>query len=245
MKNGLFILLCLASITAFAADTLSLIDLYAFKEGDQTGSALDNTSLVLVLGAGPHSLPQEQAYFSAKAHYDFHITRVAVKNSAPAVRDDVVLRFDFGAPDATTHRQAITVAAIRGGQGTLVSSLAKDGKPIVTTSLSDIKSDPTAVVTNTVTLGTVDMTLFAGLREDASFHDAAQLSRVRAYVAGAASSVSGASSVGSGDPFRAVDKAVDAAKGFNVNAIVVRVPLGLLQANGETIFDVWATVSSL
>ena len=48
-------------------------------------------------------------------------------------------------------------------------------------------------------------------------------------------------------PFRDPDNAVDFAKGYNVNAIVLRVPIQLLQqgAPGITTFDVWESISVL
>jgi hypothetical protein len=44
--------------------------------------------------------------------------------------------------------------------------------------------------------------------------------------------------------FRSPDEAVDFAKGYNVNTIVVRVPIAFLAGdNGSTTFDVWETIS--
>ena len=78
------------------------------------------------------------------------------------------------------------------------------------------------------------MKLFAGLREDPFFFDVEAFFRVRAGAAG------GGPAVG----FAPAIDAVDFAQGYNVNAVVLSVPISFLQSGGtDTIFDVWESVS--
>ena len=60
---------------------VNLTDLYAFREGDQTGNAAQNSNLILVMNTNPRSVARQQYYFSARARYEFRIER-AVNNSA-------------------------------------------------------------------------------------------------------------------------------------------------------------------
>jgi hypothetical protein len=72
------------------------------------------------------------------------------------------------------------------------------------------------------------------LREDPFFFDVEQFFRVRA----------GALGIGPAVGFRPNDRALDFAKGYNVNTIVVRVPQLFLQAEkGGNIYDIWETIS--
>jgi hypothetical protein len=76
--------------------------------------------------------------------------------------------------------------------------------------------------------------VFAGLREDPFFFDVEQYFRVRA----------GARGLGPAAGFRSPDKAIDFAKGYNVNAIALRVPIKFLQGSTSAkTFDVWQTIS--
>lgn len=76
--------------------------------------------------------------------------------------------------------------------------------------------------------------MFAGLREDPFFFDVEQYFRVRAGAAGTGPAVG----------FRSPTTAVDFAKGYNVNAIAVRVPIKFLQGGSQAkVFDVWETIS--
>ena len=92
--------------------------------------------------------------------------------------------------------------------------------------------NPTIVNNNFTVTGT-PITVFAGLREDPFFFDVEAFFRVRAALAGG----------GPGATFFATDDANDFAQGYNVNSIVVRVPISFLQQNSETSFDVWETIS--
>ncbi len=79
--------------------------------------------------------------------------------------------------------------------------------------------------------------MFAGLKEDPFFFDVEQYFKVRAGIA-ATDTVA----VNFGTSTAA--NATDFTAGYNVNAIVARVPLAFLK-NGhtETSFDVWETIS--
>ncbi|MBI4576257.1 MAG: DUF4331 family protein [Planctomycetes bacterium] len=201
---------------------LNLTDLYAFREGDQTGVTADNANLILIMDTNPRSVARQQYFFSTTARYEFHVTRVTANTDTPTGADDVILRFEFGTPD-TNKRQPVIVTALLDGQ--VLQSAVRKGtsNPIQTTELGG------AIIENTVTLGTRDLTIFAGLREDPFFFDVEQFFKVRGGAAGA---------------FRTAATAVDFTAGYNVNAIVARVPIAFLQGSTTlTRFDVWETVS--
>ena len=209
------------------ARSLNLTDLYVFRENDQdNGAAAGN--LVLIMNTNPRSVARQQYYFSTNARYEFHLTQRADKNAPVTGADDVTLRFEFGAPDGNS-RQPVTVTAIRNGS-TLSTSTQTGGGSILTTPINDA---PAATM---VDLGGSTLKVFAGLREDPFFFDVEQFFRVRAdrRANGAAGTVG----------FRNLETAVDFTKGYNVNAIVVSVPISFLaNGTGATTFDVWETIS--
>ncbi len=204
---------------------VNLTDLYAFREGDQTGNAAQNSNLILVMNTNPRSVARQQYYFSARARYEFRIERAASNSAAPTAaglsRPDIILRFEFGEPVA--NKQSIKVTAIRDG----VSMVATGA---VTTPLPVTAADTPTI--NAVTLGGSRLDVYAGLREDPFFFDVEQFFRVRAGALGLGPSVG----------FR--DPGLDFTSGYNVNSIVVRVPIAFLQgATTATTFDVWETIS--
>ncbi|MBW4692411.1 MAG: DUF4331 domain-containing protein [Lyngbya sp. HA4199-MV5] len=202
---------------------LNLTDLFVFREKDQNPTASDS-DLVFVMNTNPRSLARQQYYFSTRARYEFKVTRAADKDTTPTGQTDVLLRFEFGAPDAN-NQQAIKLTTIRDGskQTTVI------GK---TTPLA---ANPSAEpIVNQVALGDANLSVFAGLREDPFFFDVEQYFRVRAGAAGTGPAVG----------FRSPATAIDFAKGYNVNAIVVRVPIKFLQGGSQAkVFDVWETIS--
>ena len=104
--------------------------------------------------------------------------------------------------------------------------------PFMTTSFSEGKAG--GATENHVTVDGTDVTVFAGLREDPFFFDVEQFLKVRA----------GAAGLGPSATFKTPEQAVDGFARQNVNSIVVRVPLKLLQTTAaEPIFDVWETIS--
>src|SRR3989442_6887446 len=96
---------------------VNLTDLYAFREGDQTGDASQNANLILVMNTNPRSVARQQYYFSARARYEFRIERAASNSAAPTAaglsRPDIILRFEFSEPAA--NKPSMKVTAIRDG----------------------------------------------------------------------------------------------------------------------------------
>ena len=211
------------------ARSLNLTDLYVFREHDQdSGAAAGN--LVLIMNTNPRSVARQQYYFSTNARYEFHLTQRANATAPVTGADDVTLRFEFDAPDAS-NQQAMTITAIRNGSMTQATATVGGGA-ILTTPIT--AGSP---VNNLVSLGGSTLKIFAGLREDPFFFDVEQFFRIRADWRAAAP---GAGSVVPRD----LNTAVDFAKGYNVNAIVVSVPVSFLaNGTGATTFDVWETIS--
>ena len=210
---------------------LNLTDLFVFREDNQTGNSADKGNLVLIMNTSPRSLPEQQYYFSQNASYQFHLTRVTAdnKNTSPTGKSDIVLSFMFGAQDAS-NRQPVTITATRDGQ-TVSATTTAEGAPILTT---DVQSSMANELTNsTITLDGENLTVFAGMREDPFFFDVQQFFKVRAGAAGLGPKVG----------FLPPSEAEDFTKGYNVNTIVVRVPISFLQTDAaEPVFDVWETV---
>jgi hypothetical protein len=208
--------------------SLNLTDLYVFRENDQdSGAAAGN--LVLVMNTNPRSVARQQYYFSTNARYEFHMTQRASGTAPVTGADDVTLRFEFDAPDVS-NAQAMTITAIRNGS-TQTATLKVGGGSILTTPIT------AAPVTSMVELGGSTLKVFAGLREDPFFFDVEQFFKIRADWRASAPAA------GSVVP-RTLDTAVDFAKGYNVNAIVVSVPVSFLaNGTGATTFDVWETIS--
>lgn len=196
---------------------VNLTDLYVFREGDQTGVPADNSNLILIMNSNPRSIPRQQYFFSTNARYEFHLSRQSAVDNQATGADDVTLRFEFGAPDAQ-GRQAISVTAIRDGV-----TLTGGGAATLTTPIG------TAPVNNSVSLGGTDLTVFAGLREEPFFFDVESFFQTRATGT---------------VQLKPAATAVDGFAGYNVNSIVVRVPIAFLQSAGiEQVFDVWETIS--
>ncbi|WP_041549692.1 DUF4331 family protein, partial [Chamaesiphon minutus] len=106
--------------------SLNLTDLYAFREQDQNSNA-NPSDLVLVMNSNPRSIARQQYYFSTNARYEFKLTRVANKDATPTGQEDVIIRFEFGAPN-DQQQQQIKMTVIKDGQTTSATNL-------VTTSL--------------------------------------------------------------------------------------------------------------
>jgi Domain of unknown function (DUF4331) len=204
---------------------VNLTDLYVYREKDQNSSAADG-DLVFTMNTNPRSVARYQYYFSTTALYQFHITQVGDVNSTPTGRADIILRFAFSPPNSK-GMQAVAITVVRGGSETTTKTTVNGGL-IATTPLNS------NAVLNTVPVGGSNLTVFAGLREDPFFFDVEQFFRVRAGALGTGPKVG----------FKEPSKAIDFAKGYNVNTITVRVPKAFLQAGtGANTFDVWSTVS--
>ena len=202
---------------------LNLTDLYVFREKDQNPQA-SSGDLVFIMNTNPRSLARQQYYFSTRARYEFNVTRITNNDATSTGTKDVTLRFEFGAPNPKNGQQEITITTLRDGSTNGVS------KAITTPILN--ASNP---VVNQVSVSGANLSVFAGLREDPFFFDVEQYFRVRA----------GALRIGPAvNKFRPDKEAIDFTKGYNVNAIAVRVPIKFLQGSTTaTTFDVWQTIS--
>lgn len=206
--------------TEIKGRNLNLTDLFVFREQDQNANAAEE-DLILIMNTNPRSLANQQYYFSTRARYEFKVSRVTNNDATPTGVPDVVLQFKFGQPNAN-GQQNIELTAIKDGVTTVANQTLR------TTS---IKANPNV---GQVSLNGSTLSVFAGLREDPFFFDVEQFFRVRAGALGIAPAVG----------FRDPNTAVDFAKGYNVNAIAVRVPIKFLQGStSATTFDVWETVS--
>ena len=203
---------------------LNLTDLYVFKESNFETAGLDATQLVLIMNSNPRSLPRQQYFFSTTAVYDFHISRVGVSSptvidTAGTTNDNVILRFQFGAPNSS-NVQSITMTTIVDGVSTVATGTA------LTTSLANGGS-PT---NNTLMVGSNSFSVFAGLRADPFYFDVQSFFKWRA-------------NIGSNPALSTIFANANFAAGYNVNSIVVRLPIAFLQTSSQTVFDNWVTVS--
>ncbi len=211
---------------------LNITDVYAFREDNQSGNPSDAKNLVVILNTNPRSLPSQQYFFSTKARYDIHFSRVvtADKVKKPVGKDDVILRFTFSEPTAN-GQQKITLTVIEDGKANTFDKTAGAGE-ILTTPISE--SQAGRPISNNINMTDGQMTVFAGLREDPFFFDVEQFFKVRAEA------VKTKKFIG----FLPALQAKDFTHNYNVNAIVVRVPIAALQSQAkETVFDVWTTIS--
>ena len=206
--------------TEIKGRNLNLTDLFVFREQDQNPNASEG-DLIFIMDTNPRSLANQQYYFSTRARYEFKVSRVTNNDATPTGVPDVVLRFKFGQPNAN-GQQNIELTAIKDGVTTVANQTLRT---------TPIKANPNV---GQVSLNGSTLSVFAGLREDPFFFDVEQFFRVRAGALGIAPAVG----------FRDPNTAVDFAKGYNVNAIAVRVPIRFLQGStSATTFDVWETVS--
>ncbi len=209
--------------TSTKGRNVSLTDLYVFREQDQNANARAD-DLVFVMNTNPRSVARQQYYFSNNTRYEFHVSHVANKDAIPTGKDDMILRFEFGAPGPNAQ-QNFRLSLVSGNR--IIGT--NTGK---TTALA--ANPATAPVLNSLSIGNSKVDVFAGLREDPFFFDVEQFFRVRA----------GAAGIGPAVGFKPANQAIDFAKGYNVNAIVARIPKSLLRGTSNTdVFDVWETIS--
>jgi hypothetical protein len=211
--------------TSTKGRNVNLTDLYVFREKDQNGAARED-DLIFVMNTNPRSLARQQYYFSNNAHYEFHISRVANKDDIPTGKQDITLRFEFGKPESNAQQTFRLIAAANGRK-------IGSANGVTTPLTPDPRSAPKI---NSLSIGNSKIDVFAGLREDPFFFDVEQFFRVRA----------GAAGIGPAVGFRPANQAIDFAKGYNVNSIVVRIPRSFLQGgnNKVNVFDVWETIST-
>ncbi|BAY30064.1 hypothetical protein NIES2107_19080 [Nostoc carneum NIES-2107] len=200
---------------------LNLTDLYVFREQDQNPAASPD-DLVFVMNTNPRSLARQQYYFSSNAVYEFKVSRVAHKDATPTGKEDAVLQFEFSPPNSN------------GEQEFKLTAIADGKKRSATGRTTPLSADPQNPTINRLSLGKTEVSVFAGLREDPFFFDVEQFFRVRA----------GALGFGPAVGFRPANQAIDFAKGYNVNSIVVKIPRSFLAGHtNATTFDVWETIS--
>lgn len=215
--------------TQIKSRALNLTDLYVFREDAHTGNAADADNLIVVMNSNPRSLPRQQYFFSTDAIYSVHVGRQSDPDNAVTGVDNLRFDFRFAAPDANNQQSFSMDVVSLDASGTPVAVITSTGGQ--TTPANSPLGNPTAI-NNTFTVDGNTITVFAGLREDPFFFDVEAFFKTRASVAG-----------GGGPLFSSPDDAVDFAQGYNVNSIVMRVPINFLQANGETTFDVWESIS--
>lgn len=219
--------------TNIKSRNLSLTDLYVFREDWHSGNAADSANLVFVMNTNPRSLPRQHYFFNTEAVYSFHVSPKGNVNDPADGADRLRFDFRFGAPNAN-NQQSIQMDVVRlDASGAFISqATVTDG---LTTTAPPLLGQPNPTpVTNSFNIDGSSIRLFAGLREDPFFFDVEAFFRVRAGAAGAGPAVG----------FAPAADAVDFAQGYNVNSVVLAVPIAFLQQGGtETVFDVWESVS--
>jgi len=226
--------------TQIKSRNLNLTDLYVFREDWQTGNVADASNLILIMNTNPRSLPRQQYFFNTQAIYSFHVSRLANRDVAATGVEDVRFDFNFGAP--ANNQQEIFLNLVRFSNGQEVSRETLPAGSTTPAAPLLGNSPAPAPVSNTVITASGALTVFAGLREDPFFFDVDAFFRTRALLANNTSPVSRTLPGAPGTNTNAATS-IDFAKGYNVNAIVVRVPIAVLQGNNETSFDVWETIS--
>lgn len=229
--------------TNIKARNRNITDVYAFREDWQSGNAGDNGNVVIVMNTNPRSLARQQYFFDSQSRYNIFVTRVQQANKAvaPTGVPDSAWRFRFGAPNASGS-QAITLTHDTFTNGVLTGTEDINAGATTPAPKGIGNPNPTAIV-NGFTVGGNQVSLFAGLREDPFFFDVEQYFRVRAALLGLGPAPTGPNIV-PGTGFRDAATAIDFAKGYNVNAIVLRVPIDRLNEGtaGITTFDIWETI---
>ena len=217
--------------TQIKSRNLNLTDLYVFREDWHSGVAADAANMILVMNTNPRSLPRQQYFFNTEATYSIHIDRQSSADNAVTGGDDVRLDFRFAAPDASGQQSFALDIVNLDASGAPTSQTTSSG---VTTPAAPLIGNPNPTpVNNTITVDGETLTVFAGLREDPFFFDVEQFFRVRAGLAGG----------GPAEGFFSEEESTDFAAGYNVNSIIVRAPISFLQADGETTFDVWESIT--
>ena len=222
-----------------------LTDLFVFREDWHSGNAADADNLIFVMCTNPRSLPRQHYYFNTNALYNLHVTRNAGNNVAVSGREDVRFEFAFGEPNAA-GRQLITVIRHNLVGGVIVSSETLASATTVLTAPARPLLAGTTSPSNTLTDAAGNTyTLFAGLREDPFFFDVNAFFKLRAAIRGSAGPTDSDLTGINENSFATNDEqSIDFAKNYNVNAIVLRVPIAALQSGAsETSFDVWETIT--
>jgi len=220
--------------------------------------------MTLVMYFNPRSLPGYAYSMSDKARYEFHVSRAAGKTSAPTGESDVRIRFEAQGPADAAGAQEVKFSVVRDGE--LVGE-----KVGMSTGFGDSKAG--SVVANDAAFGGYNFKWFIGARQDGFHFDVIRYFQVRAFAAARffgfgtegdptatlanncrgdqfLSLLSGGATEAGGQPdadlinlFNPPECAPDFTKNYNITSVTVNVPVALLQANGESVFDTWSTIS--
>jgi hypothetical protein len=230
------------------ARALNLTDHFAFKSPENP------LELSLIMYINPRSLPGKPYFLSAKARYEFHVTKVANRLAPAAPKNDFVFRFEAKEPDAAGI-QDITLTVLKDGAS--VGTVSGKSTDFATSQAN------TAVTVNTGDAGGIGVRFFVGMRADSFYFDVNRFFQVRTFLAtrffggagGTGDPNAGLAANCEGDAFLAGNTdldgdtinlfnppscAPDFTKNLNVTAIVLNVPIASL---GATVFDTWSTIS--
>jgi hypothetical protein len=243
------------------ARALNLTDHFAFK----SPSSPDQLSLIMY--TNPRSLPGRQYSLSANARYEFHVSRAASKTSAPTGKNDIVFRFEAKAPDANGV-QPITLTMLKDGvevgkhEGSSTSFLASKADTITTNTATIGGAQMRWFVGQRQDSFHFDVVRFFQVRAflaqrlfggaggngdaTATLANNCRGDKFLANLQSGGVAAKEAGGVSDGDVinlFNPPSCAPDFTKNLNVTAIVLNVPIAALQANGETVFDTWSSIS--
>jgi hypothetical protein len=215
----------------------------------------------------PRALPGRQYFMSTNARYELHVSRAASRTATPTAADDIVFRFEAGEPDAAGV-QAITLTMLKDGvevgkhTGSSTDFASSQAGTITTNTGTIGGANLRYFVGQRQDSFHFDVVRFfqvraflasrffggAGGNGDATA-GLADNCRGDKFLANLQAGGVGANEAGGtsdGDVinlFNPPSCAPDFTKNLNVTAIVLEVPIAALQANGETIFDTWSTIS--
>ena len=235
--------------TNIKARNLNLTDLYVFREDWQTGvnAAPANQNMIFIMNTNPRSLPRQQYFFNTNAVYSFFVSRRTGQDDPVTGVPDLAFDFNFGAPTGGVQTITLNIRKFANGQETTTETLNVGN----TTPANPIDGTPKpfpVATSNQVAAANGALTVFAGLREDPFFFDVDTFFRTRDAIAPfSAPSPANVGNRGTGlltANTNTPANAIDFAKGYNVNAIVMRVPIALLRdGTNNGVFDVWETIA--
>jgi hypothetical protein len=247
--------------TDIKSRALNLSDHYAFKSPSAPGE------LAMIMYFNPRSLPGRQYAASTNARYELHVSRAASRTSAPTLKDDFVFRFELGAPDAGGI-QPITLTVLKDGavlgthSGMTTAFAASKANTITTNTATIGGANLKYFVGARADSFHFDVVRFFQVRAFLAarfFGGAAGAGDAAAGLADncrgdkflanllpggvAANETGGASDGDVINLFNPPSCAPDFTRNLNVTAIALDVPISMLQATNETVFDTWSTIS--
>lgn len=239
----------------FAGKTpdVDLTDHFMFREDTATNVAGDIANLILAQTSNPTSdfTTAGDTLFNTKALYEIHVSRVLASDRIKLATgtSDVVFQFRFS---GTAAPQTVTLTVLDSGAELFSAATGTSGAFQTTVRGAAAK-------TNVATTSKGVISFFAGLRKDPTAWDRARFLALRNYaiarwIDGNNAATLANDCAGGGAPINAGTTAnffnpaacppPNAFDQKNVNAIIVRVPIALLQnSSQETTFDSWSTIS--